>query len=77
MLKLFLDGTFDYCTKFFQQIFTVIGFKNNKYIPVALSLLKDQKELSYRTIMTTLKSKCLKINLIFNPQHTNSFQTLI
>jgi len=47
----------------------VIGFKNNKYVPVALSLLKDKKELSYRTVMSTLKSKCLEMNLIFKPQH--------
>lgn len=64
-----VDGTFDYCTKFFQQMFTVIGFKNNKYVPVALSLLKDKKEFSYRTVMSTLKNKCLEMNLIFKPQH--------
>ncbi|XP_060863254.1 uncharacterized protein LOC132951228 isoform X1 [Metopolophium dirhodum] len=64
-----VDATFNYCTKLFQQMFTVIGFKNNKYVPVALSLLKDKKDLSYTTVMSTLKSKCLEINLIFKPQH--------
>jgi len=52
-----VDGTFDYSTKFFQQMFTVIGFKNNKYVPVALSLSKDKKESSHRTVMSTLKSE--------------------
>jgi len=40
---IFVDGIFDYTTKFYQ--FRVISFKNNKYILVALSLLKDKTVL--------------------------------
>lgn len=41
------------------SISLVICFKNNKYIPLALSLLKDKKVLQYRNVMSTLKSNLL------------------
>lgn len=50
-------------------MFIVIGFKSNKYILAALSLLKNKSKLSYKSVMSILKSKCLEINLIFKPQH--------
>lgn len=31
---LYLDGTFDYCTQFFCQLFTIHGFINGHYIPL-------------------------------------------
>jgi lipopolysaccharide biosynthesis glycosyltransferase len=39
--KLYLDGTFNYCTKFFLQLFTIRIIKNGHYIPLPFCLLPD------------------------------------
>jgi hypothetical protein len=45
---LYVDGTFDYCTKYFTQLFTIHGYFNGHYIPLVFCLLKDKRELTYR-----------------------------
>jgi transposase len=39
---------FDYCTKYFTQLFTIHGYFNGHYIPLVFCLLKDKRELIYR-----------------------------
>jgi hypothetical protein len=55
---LYMDGTFDYCTKDFLQMFTIHALSNENYIPVAFCLLKDKQKSSYRTLFELLRSKC-------------------
>lgn len=45
---LYLDGTFDYCTKYFMQLFTIHGFFKGHYIPLVFCLLKDKCERTYK-----------------------------
>jgi hypothetical protein len=40
--RIFLDGTFKYCPKYFLQLFTLHGYYNGHYIPLAFCLLKDK-----------------------------------
>lgn len=35
LTTIYVDGTFDYCVQYFCQLFTIHGFKNNYYIPLA------------------------------------------
>jgi hypothetical protein len=43
-----VDGTFDYCTKYFTQLFTIHGYFNGHYIPLVFCLLKDKRDLIFR-----------------------------
>lgn len=45
-----VDGTFDYCTKFFKQLFTIHALANKHYVPVAFCLLADKKKASYEKV---------------------------
>lgn len=38
---IFVDGTFEYCQKYFTQLFTIHGFENNSYIPFVFCLSKN------------------------------------
>lgn len=64
-----VDGTFDYCTKHFLQMFTIHSYVNNMYIPVAYCLLKDKKEETYKNLFRVLKSECSKMEYSFQPKN--------
>jgi len=40
--KILLDCTFNYGTKYFLQLFTIHGFKNQNYIPLVFSLISNK-----------------------------------
>lgn len=65
--KIYIDGTFDYCTKFFCQLFTIHAFKNGHYIPVVFMLLPDKQSSTYATAFNLLIEYCHRITLVFNP----------
>ncbi|KAF0687813.1 Uncharacterized protein FWK35_00035060 [Aphis craccivora] len=44
---LYMDGTFDYCIRFFMQMFTIHGFQNGHYIPLVFCLLPNKLTYSY------------------------------
>jgi hypothetical protein len=44
---IYMDGTFQFCAKFFEQIFRVHGIKNRHYIPLIFILLPDKKSETY------------------------------
>lgn len=64
---LFMDGTFDYCPKFFLQMFSIHAFTNNIYVPVAFCLLKNKQKSTYKSLFELLRNKCTDLNLNFNP----------
>jgi uncharacterized protein (DUF488 family) len=45
---IYVDGTFDYCPRYFCQLLTIHGFHNNYYIPLAFFLLRDKSQSSYK-----------------------------
>lgn len=65
---IYVDGTFKYCTKFFNQLFTVHGLENGHYVPLAFFLLSNKFVDSYATALNCLKAECQKLNLNFNPR---------
>lgn len=67
LTTIFVDGTFYTCPKFFKQIFTVHGFSQNLYIPLAFSMLLDKSINSYSNFFSYLVSECAKLNLTFAP----------
>lgn len=42
--KIYLDGTFSCCTKYFLQMFTIHVLNNGHYIPLAFCLLSDKQQ---------------------------------
>jgi hypothetical protein len=50
-----VDGTFNYCPKFFKQLFTFLSVKNGHYIPVLYCLLRDKKEQTYKRCFEKIK----------------------
>ncbi|KAF0702949.1 Uncharacterized protein FWK35_00036310, partial [Aphis craccivora] len=56
----YIDGTFDYCTKFFCQLFTIHGLHNGFYIPL--------QTLSYFEAFEAINHEITKINPTFTPK---------
>ena len=67
--RIYVDGTFSHCTKFFLQLFTLMGFIGDRYIPLAFCLLPNKQEASYSKLFSLLKNHCsADLGLDFTPQ---------
>lgn len=64
---LYMDGTFEYCPKYFLQLFTIHGYFNGHYIPLIFCLLKDKRDVTYKKCFETVSSICSNFNLILRP----------
>lgn len=56
VLDWYVDGTFEYCPKFFLQLFTIHGLKNGLYIPLIFCLLPNKLQHTYKVIFEFLKN---------------------
>jgi hypothetical protein len=65
---LYVDGTFNYCAKYFCQLFTIHGILNDNYIPLVFFLLKDKNQKTYNRAFMELQNKCLHLNQVFKPE---------
>lgn len=65
---LYVDGTFNYCAKYFCQLFTIHGIHNDHYIPLVFFLLKDKNQITYKRAFIELKNYCLKFTQVFEPE---------
>lgn len=65
--KLYVDGTFKSCPKYFTQIFTLHGFVNDLYIPLVFFLLPDKSTNTYTNMFKALVEKCESHNLHLCP----------
>lgn len=75
---LFVDGTFEYCPKYFLQLFTIHGLKNDRSIPLVFCLLPNKTTASYNLVFKYLKEECLKLNLPLTPETiTADFESAI
>ncbi|KAL8584038.1 hypothetical protein ACOMHN_022378 [Nucella lapillus] len=54
-VEVFGDGTFEFCPKFFYQLYTIHGYKNGHYLPCAFFLLQSKSLIKFRN-----KSTCQK-----------------
>lgn len=65
---IYADGTFEYCPKYFLQLFTLHGYVNNNYVPLVFCLLKDKTEASYTVCLNIVRDICLSNTLNFHPK---------
>lgn len=65
--KIFMDGTFKYCPKYFLQVFTIHGFCNGHYTPLVFCLLKNKASDTYQNCFNLLISKCADLCLQLQP----------
>lgn len=65
--EFYLDGTFQYCPKFFYQLFTIFAMKNGHYIPVIFFLLPNKQVNTYETALTYMKEEACKVGGDFVP----------
>ena len=67
-VHLFADGTFQYCPKYFYQLYTIHAFKNGQYhyVPCVFFLLPDKTEETYRNMFQHLVECCTDLQLILN-----------
>lgn len=66
--KIYVDGTFNFCPKYFMQLFTVHTVENGHYIPLVFILLPNKASETYTNAFELLRNYCNKINLCFNPK---------
>lgn len=65
--KIYVDGTFDYCTKFFSQLFTIHGCLNGHYVPLVFCVLPDKATETYKKCFEFVTEKCSENSLSFSP----------
>ena len=63
------DGTFDYCPKFFKQLYTFHVYRNGVYTPVVYFLLPDKETKTYVSMFKMLKEQMLAISLAISWKH--------
>jgi hypothetical protein len=57
-------GTFNYCTQFFCQFFTIHGVKDGHYIPLLFCLLPDKRAETYKKMFNLILNECkLSVNI--------------
>jgi hypothetical protein len=62
--RIYLDGTFNYCTQFFCQFFTIHGVKDGHYIPLLFCLLPDKRAETYKKMFNLILNECkLSVNI--------------
>ncbi|CAH1726302.1 unnamed protein product [Aphis gossypii] len=45
--NVYVDGMFKYSARFFEQMFTIHGYKNDHYVPLVFCLLVDKSKHTY------------------------------
>jgi len=52
LTTIYVYGTFDYRVQYFCQLFSIHGFKNNYYIPLAFFLLIDKSQYHINELLS-------------------------
>ena len=73
------DGTFKSCPKFFEQLYTLHGYKDGIYSPCVFALLPDKKKPTYIRMLKLLQSACNERNFTLRlaTVHTDLEVTMI
>lgn len=64
--KFYMDGTFQFCPKYFHQLFTIHVYANGHYIPVLFCLLVNKQQQTYRRMFQFINSKCRDLGYTWN-----------
>ena len=75
-VQMFGDGTFQYCTKLFYQLYTLHVFQNGQYVPCVFFLLPRKNKECYIAIFQRLLDICTQENLVLNIEHNTSLRSL-
>lgn len=67
-MKIFMDGTFEYCAAHFKQLFTIHSVENDNYVPLLFCLLPNKESRSYKVALDHVIRLCLDINETFYPE---------
>lgn len=59
--SIYVDGTFNYCPKYFLQMFTIHILKNGHYIPLVFCLLPNKNKNTYLLALQIIARKCVDI----------------
>ncbi|KAE9533104.1 hypothetical protein AGLY_009532 [Aphis glycines] len=65
--KVYMDGTFKSCTKYFLQLFTIHGFRNGLYVPLVFLVLPNKTLETYTKVFKYIVSYCTSLQLNFQP----------
>lgn len=65
--KIYMDGTFKSCTKYFLQLFTIHGFRNGLYVPLVFLILPNKTLETYTKAFQYIVSYCTSLQLNFQP----------
>jgi hypothetical protein len=66
----YFDRTYKSAPKFFHQLFTIHGFSNGHYVPLAFLLLSNKHQTSYEDVFRHMVSEASKLLM-------NVFQTIV
>ena len=65
--EIFVDGTFKFCPKYFEQLYTIHGFKLGHYVPLVFALLPSKTEAVYTTLLQMVSVLCQERQLYLKP----------
>jgi hypothetical protein len=65
--NIYVDSTFKYVSRFFNQMFILHEFKNGNYIPLVFCLLIDKSVKTYDFVFTIIVQKCNTLFFMFSP----------
>lgn len=65
--NVYVDGTFKYSARFFEQMFTIHGYKNGHYIPLVFCLLVNKSVQTYEFLFKKITDKCNSLGLRLSP----------
>ncbi|CAM4801162.1 unnamed protein product [Rotaria magnacalcarata] len=67
-----MDGTFDTCPPYFDQVYTIHAIKHEKGYPCVIGLLCNRKARTYRELFRELKHHATRLKTTFNPNTITS-----
>ncbi|KAL4154469.1 hypothetical protein QTP88_000332 [Uroleucon formosanum] len=59
-IDLFADGTFNYAPKYFEQLYTIHGYKNGYYLPLVYFFLFVKSKDTYKKMWIFLQDICIE-----------------
>jgi len=65
--SIYVDGTFEYCTKHFNRFISIHGYKDNSYVPLVFCLLQDKQRETYIKSLKSITLYCSDHGLQLKP----------
>lgn len=62
-----MDGTFQFCTKYFYQFFILHDFQSGIYTSLVYALFRNKSASTYKSLFNKLCDTCLTEGFLLNP----------